>query len=226
MMSFEQSETDRMLAGLLVCGTIESVQYKPPRVRVRSGDWVSSYLPWKSMAAGNVRHWRPPSVGEQAMILSPSGLPEQGFVIAGFDTDQFPANDDRGNITATDWPDGAREHYDHDAHEYVLSVPAGGRIVLTIGGTKLEMKSDGTTLTTPKLTVDSPDSTFTGKVLIQKLLTYIGGLVGKGGGGGGASASIEGGIRVTNGDITADNISLKQHTHTEQGDGAKTSAAH
>lgn len=161
---------------------------------------MSSYLPWKSMAAGDVRYWRPPSVGEQAMILSPSGLPEQGFVIAGFDTDQYPANDDRKNITATDWPDGAREHYDHDAHEYVLSVPAGGRIVLTIGATTMELRDDGTTLTTPKLLVDADDSTFTGTVLVKKLLTYLKGLVGKGGGG--AGASIDGDIYI-NGNIWA-----------------------
>lgn len=200
-MSFAMSETDRLLSGMLMTGTIEAVDYANARVRVRSGDWVSAWLPWAAMAAGQVRHWRPPSAGEQALIVSPSGQPEQGMVLPGFYSDQHgQANDDRPNITAQDWPDGAREHYDHAAHEYILSVPAGGRIVLTIGATTLELRDDGTTLTTPTLTVDAADSTFTGAVLVKKLLSYLKGLVGKGGGG--AGASIEGAIQVT-GNITA-----------------------
>ena len=223
-MSFAESETDRLLSGMMMAGTIDDVDYTNARVRVRSGDWVSAWLPWGTGAAGQVRTWRPPSIGEQALVLSPSGQPEQGMVMPGFYTDQHSqANDNRANITAQDWPDGAREHYDHDAHEFKLTVPAGGHIVLTIGATTLELRDDGTTLTTPKLVVDSPDSTFTGKVLIKKLLTFLGGMLGKGGSG--ATASIEGSIRVTGGDVTADAISLQQHVHTEQGDGAKTSAS-
>lgn len=226
-MSYPEVETDRMLSGMLIAGTIEAVDYAAARVRVRSGEWVSAWLPWASAAAGKVRHWRPPSAGEQVIILSPSGQPEQGMVLPGFYTDQHgQANDNRKNLTATDWPDGAREHYDHDAHEYMLSVPAGGRIVLTIGGTTLEMTANGTTLTTPELLVDSPDSTFTGKVLIHKLLTFLGGLVGKGSTGGSPTARIEGDVNVTGGDVTADEISLKRHLHTEQGDGANVSQPH
>ena len=224
-MSFAGSEADRMLSSMLMPGTIEAVDYQSARVRVRVGDWVSAWRPWCSASAGAVRQWRPPSVGEQAMILSPSGQPESGMIMPGFYTDQHgQANDNRANITASDWPDGAREHYDHDAHEYVLSVPAGGRIALTIGATTLELRDDGVTLTTPKLRVDSPDTTFTGDVLIQQLLTYLGGMRGKGGGLG-ATASIEGDVRVVSGDVTADSISLKSHTHTEQGDGSQTSSA-
>jgi len=46
------------------------------------------------------------------------------------------------------------------------------------------------------------------------------------GAGGGAAAVITGNLHVQSGDVTADGISLKQHTHTEQGDGAETSSAH
>lgn len=200
-MDYAVSETDRLLSGMLMAGVIEAVDYQRGRVRVRSGDWVSSWLPWGAQAAGQVRHWRPPSVGEQALILSPSGQPEQGMVLAGFYTDQHgQGNDNRANLTAQSWPDGAREHYDHEAHEYQLSVPAGGRIVLSIGATSLVLQDGGTTLSTPQLLVESADSTFTGTVLVKKLLTYLKGLLGKGGGG--AGASIEGNIQI-NGSITA-----------------------
>lgn len=151
-MSFAQSETNRMLAGLLIAGTIEAVDYSAARVRVRSGDWVSAWLPWKSGAAGEVRHWRPPSVGEQAMILSPSGQPEQGMVLPGFYSDQHgQGNDNRQNVTATNWPDGAREEYDHEAHAWRLAVPDGGSITLTIGATTLTLTGAGASLMSPRI---------------------------------------------------------------------------
>lgn len=200
-MSYDNSETDRLLSSLLMLGAVESVDCAAARVRVRSGDWVSAPLPWASLGAGQVRHWRPPSVGEQVLILSPSGQPEQGVVLPGFYADPHgQGNDNRPNITAQDWPDGAREHYDHETHAYQLSVPAGGRIALNIGATTLELRDDGVTLTTPQLLVDAAGSTFSGTVLVEKLLSYLSGL--SGAGGGGAGASIAGDIQVT-GNIAA-----------------------
>ena len=90
--------------------------------------------------------------------------------------------------------------YDRAQHHWRLAVPAGGKIVLQIGATTLELRDDGTTLSTPKLLADAAESTFTGTVLVKKLFTYLKGLVGTGGGG--AGASIEGDIQV-NGNISA-----------------------
>jgi phage baseplate assembly protein V len=137
---------------MLIAGSIEAVDHKAARVRVKSGDWVSAWLPWSTVAAGRVRHWRPPSIGEQVMILSPSGQPENGMVLPGFYSDKHgQANDDSGDVTAMDWPDGARQHYDHAAHEWKLAVPAGGRIVLAIGGTEMILTADGITFVAPRI---------------------------------------------------------------------------
>jgi hypothetical protein len=50
---------------------------------------------------------------------------------------------------------------------------------------------------------------------VQGLLTYQAGMSGRGGSG--AAASIQGNVRITSGDLTADNISLKQHRHQADG---------
>lgn len=223
--SFKQSETDRKVSSMMMVGTIEEIDYENARVRVKSGEWVSAWLPWNASAGGGVRNWRPPSKGEQAMILSPSGMPEQGMVISGFYSTQHKfANDNKANITATDFPDGAREHYDHDAHSFVLNVPSGGEIVLTIGETTLTLKADGTTLKTPKLEVDAENSTFTGNVLVEKTLTYMQGLIGYGDGGGGSTATINGNMNISgninsqsnitaSGDILAGGANSNHHSH-------------
>ncbi|MDP1136651.1 phage baseplate assembly protein V, partial [Klebsiella pneumoniae] len=46
---------------------------------------------------------------------------------------------------------------------------------------------------------------------VEGLLTYQAGMSGSGGTG--AAASIEGNVQITSGDLTADDISLKHHTH-------------
>jgi phage baseplate assembly protein V len=161
--------------------------------------------------------------GEQAIVLAPSGTLAGAFVLAGFYSDTHGgANDNTPSTTATDWPDGAHEHYDHDAHEYVFSVPAGGRIVFRIGGTEMQLTAEGITQTTPKLLVDAPDSTFTGNSTTQKRLTFQGGMTG-GNTAGGPASQIDGDADFT-GTVTSKGKSLPDHTHMNQGDGVPVSA--
>lgn len=75
--------------------------------------------------------------------------------------------------------------------------------------------------------VDTPSTTITGDTVIEKSLTVKGGITGQGGMqiSGGSGASVTGDLKTT-GDVVAGAISLKTHTHTEQGDGAETSGPH
>lgn len=129
---FPQSETDRMLSGMLIFGTIEAVDYDNAQVRVRSGDWVSAWLPWASQAAGEVRHWRPPSIGEQALILSPSGRPEQAGVIPGFYTTQHAAPSNNANTV-------------------LWELPAGFSFIIRVGASTLTMTNEGVTINAPRI---------------------------------------------------------------------------
>ena len=71
------------------------------------------------------------------------------------------------------------------------------------------------------ITFNSPTSTFTGDVKIAKTLSVTQQISGSGG------LTVSGGSgAVVTGDVIADGISLKTHTHTEQGDGAETSGPH
>lgn len=151
-MSYESAEHDRRLATLLQAGTIEAVDHENARCRVKVGEWVSAWMPWASLGAGEVRNWRPPSVGEQALLLCPSGESAAGFVLPGFYTAQHQqGNDNRANITAQNWPDGAREEYDHEASQYLLDIPASGKIVIRCGPSGLELSAAGVKITAPRI---------------------------------------------------------------------------
>lgn len=152
MSDFELGEMDRRMACLTQSAIVEAVTYDPPRVKVRIGDWVSDWLKWQAGAAGKVRQWRPPSVDEEVALWAPSGDLAGAFVAPGYYTAQHGGSGRSSpDETATDYPDGAFEQYNHASHEYVLSVPAGGRIVFRIGGTEFELKADGAMLRSAKL---------------------------------------------------------------------------
>ncbi|MEF9443644.1 phage baseplate assembly protein V [Burkholderia sp. 1B3(2022)] len=223
MSDYELGEIDRRMACMVQHGTVENVSYQPPQCRVRIGDWVSDWMPWKTAAAGVVRFWRPPSVGEQASMFAPSGDLAGAYAAPGYYSDQHGGSArSNPNETAWDYPDGASEVYDHEKHEYRVDVPAGGRIVFRIGATELELRADGVTLRTEKLLGDVPDSTFTGNTTTEKLLTFNGGMQGKGGGDGGPAVQVEGGALYTD-DVEIGGKSFLGHSHMEQGDGAPVS---
>ena len=210
---------DRRMACLTQSAIVEAITYDPPRVKVRVGDWVSDWLKWQAGAAGKVRHWRPPSVDEEVALWAPSGDLAGAFVAPGYYTEQHGGSGRSSpDETATDFPDGAFEQYNHASHEYVLSVPAGGRIVFRIGGTEFELKADGATLRSAKLLADVPDSTFTGNTTTEQLLTFNGGMQGKAGKGGGVAMKVQGGAEFTD-DVVAAGKSVSKHKHREQGDG-------
>ncbi|WP_257835022.1 phage baseplate assembly protein V [Burkholderia glumae] len=224
MSDFELGEMDRRMACLTQSAVVEAVTYDPPRVKVRVGEWVSDWLKWQAGAAGAVRHWRPPSLGEEVALWAPSGDLAGAFVAPGYYTNQHGgAGRSSPDETATDYPDGAFEQYNHASHEYMLSVPAGGRIVFRIGGTELELKADGSTLRSARLLADVADSTFTGSTTTEQLLTFNGGMQGKPGKGGDVAMKIMGGAEYTE-DVMASGKSFTKHQHLEQGDGELVSA--
>ncbi|MBN6729430.1 phage baseplate assembly protein V [Burkholderia multivorans] len=219
MSDYALGEIDRRMACMVQHGTVEEVSYQPPLCRVRIGDWVSDWMPWKTAAAGVVRFWRPPSVGEQASMFAPSGELAGAYAAPGYYSDQHGGSARSSpSETAWDYPDGASEVYDHEKHEYRVDVPAGGRIVFRIGATELELRADGVTLRTQHLLGDIPESTFTGNTTTEKLLTFNGGMQGKGGGEGGPTVRVEGGASYT-GDVEIAGKSFLSHKHKEQGDG-------
>lgn len=210
-MSFEQSEMDRQLSSLIMLGNVAAVQMKPPRVRIESDGWTSDWVMWNAVAAGRARHWRPPSIGEQAVLLSPSGDPAQGVAIIGFYTGEFDG-DGRPDVVGWLMPDGAVMEYDH----------AAGALLVDGVKTVNVNAADSVTVKTTTITLDAQDVMVTNNLTVGAAINHLAN--------GGAKASFGGAIEAKGGihsdaDVTAGGISLLGHVHQEQGDGALTSAA-
>lgn len=112
----EIAELKRRLDNILRKGKIEEADYALARVRVKSGDIVTDWLPWFTQRAGLDISWWPPTKGEQVMILSPSGDLAQGAVLPALFQSVHPACGDRSTVSRHTYKDGAVIEYDEEAH--------------------------------------------------------------------------------------------------------------
>lgn len=123
----------RLLHNLIRLGTIAEVDPAAARVRVQSGENLTDWRPWLSARAGDSSEWSPPSVGEQVLLLSPSGDLAQAIVLTGIYSDANPAPADSADLWCRTFPDGTHIQYDHSSR--ALSIDAAGDVALTAAGT-------------------------------------------------------------------------------------------
>ncbi|MCQ4302672.1 phage baseplate assembly protein V [Stutzerimonas frequens] len=124
----------RLLENIVRFGTIEAVQMQPPRVQVKSGNITTAWRPWLNLRAGADREWDPPTVGEQVVLLSPSGNLAQGVALTGLFSDLIPANGDREGLHRRTYRDGAVIEYDSIAKRLLAILPDGGQAELQATG--------------------------------------------------------------------------------------------
>ena len=124
----------RLLENLIRFGVIAAVQMVPPRVKVKTGELTTAWLPWLAVRAGSDREWDPPTLDEQVILLSPSGQLANGVVITGLPSDHVPANGDRAGLHRRTYADGAVIEYDSVAHHLNATLPDSGTTSLVSKG--------------------------------------------------------------------------------------------
>lgn len=125
----------RMLENLIRFGVIAAVQMRPPRVKVKTGELTTAWLPWLALRAGADREWDPPTVDEQVILFSPSGQLANGVVITGLPSDKIEANGDRAGLHRRTYSDGTVIEYDSVAHHLNATlVDSGTTNLISKGG--------------------------------------------------------------------------------------------
>ena len=139
--ALDLGEVARRLANTVRAGTVTDVDLERARARVgyaTGGDGRpvrTGWLPWIGSAAGEDRDWRPPSVGEQVVLLSPFGELSAAWILPGaYRNDEFPAPESAGTKRVALYRDGARIEYDSEAHELKAVLPAGGKASIEAPG--------------------------------------------------------------------------------------------
>jgi phage baseplate assembly protein V len=144
----------RLLENLIRFGTIEAVQMQPPRVKVKSGNITTTWLPWLALRAGADREWDPPTIGEQVMLLSPSGNLAQGIALTGLFSDLITANGDREGLHRRTYRDGAVIEYDSIAKHLRATLP-GTAEVTAQGNVSLTTQAALSAMATGDITIKS-----------------------------------------------------------------------
>lgn len=216
-------ELHRQLANIAREGRVEQVRTgSPARCRVRTGELLTTWVRWLSLASGGTqqtRHWRAPAVGEPCLLISPGGDLAQAVALVGLISEDMPQASEAGNVERHEF--SATDHWEHNRTANTLVFDIAQAITLRVGASKLHITPGGTTLETPEYTVDSPKSQFTGAVSVAGLLTYQSGISGSAGASGGAN-KISGGFTVEGGRITHDGKNIgSTHVHDES-DGGTT----
>lgn len=196
---------NRLIANLLKQGNIAQADAARGLVRVQHGDLLTDWLPYFVPFAGGVSVHRVPSVGENCLVLAPSGEIANGLVLCGLASNQHPQPSTSPDETVIRFPDNAQFSYNHNSGS------------LKISGTKtIQIEA------AESIEFDTPKATFTGEVIVQNLFTFLAGLAGSNSQGG-AAATITGNVNHTQGNLTSNGITL--HTHTHQGDSGGTTGS-
>ena len=124
----------RMIENLIRFGTIAEIQMKPPRVRIKTGDLLTGWLPWIALRAGADTDWDPPTVDEQVILFSPSGQLANGIALTGIYSTAKPANGEREGLHRRTYRDGTVIEYDSVAHHLNAELAHGGTTNLVSSG--------------------------------------------------------------------------------------------
>ncbi|MGE4526827.1 MAG: phage baseplate assembly protein V [Rhodospirillaceae bacterium] len=141
------ADLDRRLSNVVRPGQIFAVDPARLVCRHKSGDLVTGWVRWLTHRAGEDADWWVPSVGEQAILFSPDGEPNQGWVLPAGYSAAFPAPESDPARHVTAYRDGARIVYDTAAHKLTADLP--GDADLTVKG-DLAVAAEGSVSVTAK----------------------------------------------------------------------------
>jgi phage baseplate assembly protein V len=204
---YDLSETYRKFAAMIRFGIVTGVDVANARVQCSIGGLDTDWLPWCAGRAGTTRRWSPPTQGEQVIVFAPGGDTTLGFVMPGFYQDDHPAPSNSADVDMTQFPDGSTVQYDSASNTLTVNVAGNGNVVVNCK--VATVKAD------TSVTLDTPMVHATKDMQIDGNLGVTGAMSVEGQGASGAVSTFAGTIQVTGGDVKADGIGLKTHTHTD-----------
>lgn len=135
------AEAFRLINNLVRIGTVTEVDVARARARVKAGDNVTGWQPWVSARTGTTLEWNPPTVGEQVVLLSPSGDLAQAIIITGLYQQNAPSASADEHKTV--YPDGASFTYNHVQKSLTAVLPGAVNVNIT-GNATVNIGEDAT----------------------------------------------------------------------------------
>lgn len=143
-------DLERRSANMVRFGVVEEIDFAQRRVKVRSGELLTAWLPWSAGRSGaGKRRWDAPEVGEQVVMLAPAGDLTQAAVLPGFYQDAYDAPSSNPDQDRTEYGDGTVLQYDRGTSTLLADL-GGATITATpsmirfaVGGVSLTITAGG-----------------------------------------------------------------------------------
>jgi phage baseplate assembly protein V len=131
-MTPETTELERRLSNLIRIGTVSDADYKRAKVRVDCDGLTTDWLPWITHRAHRDIDWWAPEIGEQVVIMAPSGLLEDAFVFSGLYSDNHPEPESDPDKHVIRYANG--DSITHDRRNGSFFIQCAGDVKIQSGG--------------------------------------------------------------------------------------------
>lgn len=137
-MNFKLADLFRRFENLIREGSISAADYQANLYRVKTGDIETGWLRCLTLRAGNDKAWHPVSVGENVLVLSPSGDLANGIILPSLFTGNNKAPSNNPAVRLFEFADGAVIEYDSATHKLSAVLPSGATTeLISTGGLKI-----------------------------------------------------------------------------------------
>lgn len=99
------TDTERRIANTVLIGTVSHIDGR--KYRVTAGGITTGWLKYGGARSGALRIWSPLTVGEQVVVLSPSGDLAQGVIVGSIESSAYPSPGSDGQTINVVFPDGS-----------------------------------------------------------------------------------------------------------------------
>lgn len=131
-MNPEITELERRLSNLIRIGTVSGADYGRAKVRVDCDGLTTNWLPWITRRAGGDIDWWTPEVGEQVVVMAPSGLLEDAFVLSALYSDARPEPESSPEKHTVCYANG--DSITHDRANGSFEIKCAGDVKIQSGG--------------------------------------------------------------------------------------------
>lgn len=211
------TELARRLSNLIRLGTVAQIDPSAARIRIQTGPILTDWIPWLTFRAGTTRSWSAPSIGEQVMLISPSGDTAQAIALPALYANDSPAPSAGIPEHLIAYPDGAVISYNHSsgaltvtgiktAHVNAIESITASAPAITANADVATVNASTTTVNASLIALNAPLTVVTGA------LEVTGGALISNGVSISGAASIEGSIDH-NGVLISNGITFGSHVH-------------
>ncbi|MFT7086970.1 MAG: phage baseplate assembly protein V [Rickettsiales bacterium] len=216
---FILGDLGRRLANVIRIGSILEIDYELAKARVEIGDLETDWLVWINSNSSANNSWNPPQIGEQVVLLSPSGELNQAVILPSLYKNNAPEN--LANIQSFTYQDGSKVTMNHDDEgkgtltldlTKDMNINIGGNATITVVGDAkisavnidIEASGNAKIKAAGNADIEAPNISLTGTTTINgdttvNGVTTLNGVTNLGGSGGAAVARIGDKVAVSGG---------------------------